>query len=170
MNVGTRVSKGGRRGRISHRGGQSTADVRWENGELTLELVERLVEVEAGPGPLDAEAAVLAERDRMTASSKTWGVLDEVAAERQRQDERWGQQDHPDHPRGEAWAALGRLLEAQARATLRTTGGLSWSAVMAEEIGEAWNALDGADLRAELVQVAAVAVAWIEAIDRRGGR
>lgn len=103
-------------------------------------------------------------------ATPTAAVLAEVAVERARQDAEWGEQNHPDHPPGETWAALGRLLEAQARATLRTTGGLSWSAVMAEEVGEALNAPDAAALRDELVQVAAVAVAWIEAIDRRGGR
>jgi hypothetical protein len=36
-----------------------------------------------------------------------------------------------------------------------------------EEVGEALQADNDADLRAELVQVAAVAMAWIDAIDRR---
>ena len=38
-------------------------------------------------------------------------------------------------------------------------------AVLTEEVGEVARALlDGTDLRAELVQVAAVAVAWLEAL------
>lgn len=56
-------------------------------------------------------------------------------------------------------------------------------AILAEEVGEAakamieWDVPDGMTppegeeaLRSELVQVAAVAVAWIEAIDARSGR
>jgi len=54
-----------------------------------------------------------------------------------------------------------------------------WAAVLSEECGEASQAalhvqfehrLTIDDLRSELVQVAAVAVAWIEAIDAEGER
>lgn len=74
--------------------------------------------------------------------------------ERQRQEDKWGQQNHND---------------------------FEWCAILGEEFGEA--AKHVADqriadgdivgtteeemLREELVQVAAVAVAWVEAIDRR---
>lgn len=75
-------------------------------------------------------------------------VLVDVVAERERQDVKWGVQDHNDYV---------------------------WNAILGEEVGEVSQALidhqfKGAefkDARAELVQVAAVAVAWIEAIDRR---
>lgn len=82
--------------------------------------------------------------------SPTDEVLDHVAAERERQDEKWGEQNHLD------WV---------------------WNAILMEEVGEAAEevlttafgaaAKGHGDLRSELVQVAAVAVAWIEAIDRR---
>lgn len=76
-------------------------------------------------------------------------VLDEVATERARQDERWGEQNHED---------------------------LIWGAILGEEMGEVSRAMledrfgDGGNLREELLQVAAVAVAWVECIDRRAGR
>lgn len=51
-----------------------------------------------------------------------------------------------------------------------------WSTILTEEVGEAAQAVmdnhfegeHAGTLRMELVQVAAVAVAWIEAIDKRG--
>lgn len=47
------------------------------------------------------------------------------------------------------------------------TGSPNWEDVLVEEVAEAIDAPDDAALREELVQVAAVAVAWIECIDRR---
>ena len=77
-------------------------------------------------------------------------VLEDVSDERDRQDEKWGVQNHLD---------------------------LTWNAIIMEELGEAAQEVltqqfgvmgkGHGDLREELVQVAAVAVAWIEAIDRR---
>ena len=71
-------------------------------------------------------------------------AMDAVLAERGRQDAKWGVQDH--HP-------------------------AIWLAILSEEVGEAARAiLEGGEtrdgLRDELVQVAAVAVAWIECMDR----
>lgn len=76
-------------------------------------------------------------------------VLNEVASERARQDARWGEQNHED---------------------------LVWGAILGEEVGEVSQAMledrfgRGGNLREELLQVAAVAVAWVECIDRRAGR
>ena len=82
-------------------------------------------------------------------------ALDEVTWERWRQDEKWGEQNHD-------------LLV--------------WHAILSEEVGEFAEALltarlqtgtgDGGigQVRAEIIQVAAVAVAIIEHIDRAGGR
>ena len=72
-------------------------------------------------------------------------LIDEERAE---QDEKFGQQDHDD---------------------------FVWLAILQEEVGETAQAIlearfryDGtdSDMRAELVQVAAVAVAWLEALER----
>ncbi|KZM78434.1 hypothetical protein A0J59_13720 [Cellulosimicrobium sp. I38E] len=106
-------------------------------------------------------------------------VADDVAAERARQDVKWGVQNHPDgtgpgtHPLlalvgsiapGAAWLA--------ARATSLTdtaanAGTLTWRHILLEEVFEALAEDDPERLRAELVQVAAVAQQWAEAIDRR---
>jgi NTP pyrophosphatase (non-canonical NTP hydrolase) len=69
-------------------------------------------------------------------------VLKDVVAERARQDAKWGSQRHlPD---------------------------LLWHAILSEEVGECAKAIlerDRENLRTELIQVAAVAVATVEAID-----
>ena len=96
-------------------------------------------------------------------------VLDLIRTERMRQDRKWGEQNHNDY---------------------------YWLGILTEELGEAAKALiegaitayapedfpdknvkchyvrqrnDTAALEKELVQVAAVAVAWLEAIRRRAG-
>ena len=89
----------------------------------------------------------------MSAATQMTDVLSEVAKERWHQEDKWGQQDNPD---------------------------FEWVSILTEEVGEAAaevneanfvsgkNRGDFSKLRAELVQVAAVAVAWVECIDRRG--
>jgi hypothetical protein len=46
-------------------------------------------------------------------------------------------------------------------------GVVTWRDILHEEVCEAFAETDPEALRAELVQVAAVAVKWVEAIDRR---
>lgn len=78
----------------------------------------------------------------------TVGVLVDVERERGEQDVKWGVQSHDD---------------------------FTWLAILGEEVGESNQAaldirFQGgtlAALREELIQVAAVAVAFVEAIDRR---
>jgi NTP pyrophosphatase (non-canonical NTP hydrolase) len=77
-------------------------------------------------------------------------VLDDVFDERGRQDKKWGLQDHHSI--------------------------MTWLAILSEEVGEAAQAalhihfpggrLTEDDLRLELIQVAAVAVAMVESLDR----
>lgn len=74
-------------------------------------------------------------------------VFKQVEIERKRQDQLWGEQNHKPEV---------------------------WLSILAEEVGEVaqevqnmkFKRADGADYREELVQVAAVAVAMIEAFDR----
>jgi NTP pyrophosphatase (non-canonical NTP hydrolase) len=76
-------------------------------------------------------------------------VLSDVQRERERQDTKWGVQSH--HP-------------------------LEWLSVLSEEVGEVaeavneahWHDADWEHYREELIQVAAVAVAAVEALDRNG--
>jgi NTP pyrophosphatase (non-canonical NTP hydrolase) len=75
-------------------------------------------------------------------------ILEEIKSERQKQDVKWGEQNH--NP-------------------------IEWIAILTEEVGEASKAALEAhfrdpsqivDYRKELIQVAAVAVAMIESLDR----
>lgn len=100
-------------------------------------------------------------------------VCEEVCDERARQDARWGEQNHPDgtHP-DNPWVFTGpaSYVAEVARANcnrLAAEGFVTWRDILLEEIAEAFAEADPAKLRAELIQVAAVAAAWAEAIDRR---
>jgi hypothetical protein len=96
------------------------------------------------------------------------GLVDNVWQERQRQLAKWGEQHHPDGtggPEAEFQANWDRAVCEQ-KAELGT---LTWADILKEEASEAFAEDDVAKLRAELVQVAAVAAAWIEDIDSRQG-
>lgn len=96
------------------------------------------------------------------------GIIAEVQAERERQDARWGEQNHRD-----GTGSLTQVLEAdKARDACQAAfarGDGTWMHVLIEEVFEAFAEEEPSKVRAELVQVAAVAVAWIAAIDRRQG-
>ncbi|MET9142410.1 hypothetical protein [Streptomyces sp. NPDC004042] len=94
-------------------------------------------------------------------------VLSEVLAERIRQDEKWGEQNHPD---GTSSDYTSRLMATSARVLTEYAserGTLTWRRILDEEFHEVLAETDPVRLRTELVQVAAVAVAWAESIDRR---
>ena len=94
-------------------------------------------------------------------------VLAAVADERLRQDERWGEQNHPDGTGAPADAARADRLKVE-YAIASQNGALEWRGILLEEVYEALAESDPERLREELIQVAAVAVAWAECIDRRG--
>lgn len=126
-----------------------------------------------GVGAAQAERAERLEQVRAAArngriSRLLARVLADVAAERAAQDTQWGVQDHPDGS-GPEYA---ERAEATRRAALEAgkAGALTWRHVLAEEVDEALAESAPSPLRAELIQVAAVAVAWVEALDRRNGR
>ncbi len=115
----------------------------------------------------------------------TGRVLSHIAAERRAQDARWGGTGHDDrHHDGTGREHLGaggvdddrwsfdpdvqtdRTREAFADAAASGTGGW-WSDIAAEAVARAFSETDPGRLRRALVVVAAVCVAWIEAIDRR---
>lgn len=93
-------------------------------------------------------------------------VLGEIQAERERQDERFGEQNHDDGTGLPIYQHSARRYRDAADRNA-AAGVLTWRDVLLEEVHEALAEKDPAALRAELVQVAAVAVAWIAAIDRR---
>lgn len=101
-----------------------------------------------------------------TAYSRVHG---DVARERNAQDAKWGEQNHPDGTGGP-----GRVANADDARTWTNFHAaehtLAWADILEEEVAEALAEEDAVKLRAELIQVAAVAMAWIEAIDRRSVR
>lgn len=98
----------------------------------------------------------------------TWRTaltLREVAMERARQDAKWGEQNHPmgtSDRLGYAAETAKMLCKREA-----ACGTVTWRHIIEEEFWEAMAEEDPARLRAELVQVAAVAVAMIECLDRK---
>lgn len=121
---------------------------------------------------------------------RRWRIFDEINQERVRQDAKWGEQNHLDVDRVLTDRAGGcdpqRMAEEYGIPTARSArancdgeaeaGRCTWAHILVEEVAEAVEAATLAQLgreplaalRKELVQVAAVAVSWIEAIDRRG--
>lgn len=94
-------------------------------------------------------------------------VLGHVWLERAKQDTRWGEQNHRD--------GSGGLLDQNAAYVVRMRNdervaagdSVTWTDILREEVYEAFAEPDSQRLRNELIQVAAVACAWVEAIDRR---
>jgi hypothetical protein len=109
-------------------------------------------------------------------------MLADVNAERNAQIAKWGPQHHPDGTSPDAMLLrrtdinldlrTGKELAdiMRARCDLRAKQGEgTWLDILLEETFEALAEVDPAALRKELVQVAAVAGAWIEDIDSRRG-
>lgn len=105
----------------------------------------------------------------------TNGVLHEVADERRRQDEKWGEQNHamvggpfPEARRAQ-WARQADFWKKCNDGRV-TSGQMGFDGILLEEVYEALCEEDFTKLREELVQVAAVAVGMIEALDRKTAR
>ncbi|MFI9200197.1 hypothetical protein [Streptomyces sp. NPDC053048] len=115
-------------------------------------------------------------------------IAAEIDAERVRQDAHFGEQNHPDIDPRDIGVVTQHYYASRAdiwkdvnkeRATPAVTPGrctqhpdtphthTAWDGVLLEEVYEALAEGNPEKLRAELVQVAAVACAWIAAIDRR---
>ena len=93
-------------------------------------------------------------------------VLVDVYAERMQQDEQWGEQNHPD---GTGLAEDRRIAQWAKNANDYSVSQntLTWRGILWEEVAEAFAEDDPERLREELIQVAAVAVNWVNCIDRR---
>lgn len=101
------------------------------------------------------------------APDSTEHVIADIGDERERQFAKWGPQHHPDGTfpipsRRESRERLRALCDRKAE-----TGAVTWWDILQEEVAEAGAEDDLAALRKELVQVGAVAAAWIEDIDSR---
>ena len=92
-------------------------------------------------------------------------VLLEISVERDNQLEKWGEQHHPD---GTSWDwKRPRDQYRELCDEAASIGMVTWRHIALEELYEALSEMNPARLRAELVQTAAVMVAWIEDIDSR---
>lgn len=105
----------------------------------------------------------------MTYNVATARVLDEVEAERYRQEERWGEQNRPDAILGVAYPIYSGDYCKSVTENRSKEGKCTYTDILLEEVAEAIDearAGDKAKLRVELIQVAAVATKWIEKLDR----
>lgn len=103
---------------------------------------------------------------KLDPTPETPQVFTDVIDERIRQVIKWGAQSLPDGTSSDTWGDM--AMEAKQTVDERAAAGtLTWVEVLDEEILEAYAETDPARLRAELIQVAAVAIAWAEDIDRR---
>lgn len=101
------------------------------------------------------------------------GVQADVRAERIKQLQKWGPQTHPDGTGpdgvflGMPFTAVTRTIKAFVDAAA-DDGQSTWLGILLEEVFEAAEESDLAKLREELIQVQAVAQAWVEDIDQHG--
>lgn len=124
------------------------------------------------------------EANTMDAKLAATGVLAEVYAERMCQDAKWGEQNHPNgtgdsnellrgrhipKPHEHVGITMGTLANTarEVTDTAAAEGTVSWADILLEEVFEALAEHDPAKIRMELIQVAAVAIQWASAIDRR---
>lgn len=114
----------------------------------------------AGPADLVGVPMNVRDLERVAA------VLGDVGEERYRQYLKWGEQNHPDGTGFDDWAYHRDLAQLECR-TASDDGDVTWAHILLEEVYEALAEDNAQALRAELVQVAAVAVQWIELLDRR---
>ena len=94
------------------------------------------------------------------------GISGAVWDERCRQIGKFGSQTLPSGTSSATWADA-ELVAKKACAMGAVLGTLTWVDVLGEEMAEAFASEDPEALRAELVQVAAVAAAWIQDLDSK---
>lgn len=108
-------------------------------------------------------------------------IYEEILLERRLQDEKWGIQEHPSvssniikGPNSNLPERINRhygipsIDKAKYYADeAAKKGDLTWSHIAVEELAEVVGAENEIHRRHELVQLAAVCVAWIESIDRK---
>jgi len=91
----------------------------------------------------------------------------QVAVERLRQISKWGEQNHPDFREGYYFVPSAEAAKQQCD-TRFAVGDPNWGDILLEEVAEAFEERNNEEnLRTELVQIAAVALSWVDAIDRR---
>ena len=108
-------------------------------------------------------------------------IYEEILLERHQQDLKWGVQDHPSisdkiskGPNSNVMDKICRYygIPTQDKAQYDVEkaakeGNLSWSHIAVEELSEVISATSEEHRRHELIQLAAVCIAWCENIDRK---
>ena len=89
----------------------------------------------------------------------------EVRDESIRQDKKWGEQNHEDGT-GEEFVGIASEMKKSCDEAFAAGKG-TWRHILEEEFYEACEVADPEKLKNELLQVAAVALQWRQAIDRR---
>ena len=95
----------------------------------------------------------------------TLDVLSDVIAERKQQDQRYPNQQLPNGTNPSYYLQMADMQKDRVDLLARRRE-LTWADILTEEFYEALAEEDTARLRVELIQVAAVAVRWVEDLDR----
>lgn len=93
-------------------------------------------------------------------------VIYDLLQERARQDKKWGEQNHPNGTGGHLAFKLAEWAKSECDEA-NDEDRQTWKLILQEEVYEAFAESDPDKLRAELVQVIAVATAWVEYLDRQ---
>jgi hypothetical protein len=112
----------------------------------------------------------VAQAERALAFVDTFAeLLGEIGAERFKQHEKWGEQNHPD---GTGARFMGTLRNAHQQRCKENAeaGKVTYLDILLEEVYEAAAESDRTKLRKELIQVAAVCVQWVQKLDREQDR
>lgn len=107
------------------------------------------------------------DKKRLAKFASISGIIDAIVLERIEQEDKWGKQVRP-MLGGEATVIrdnLKSLADKWKAINNRSMGGDAWYRILLEKVYEAVSEPDMDKMREELVQVAAVAVEIIEAID-----
>lgn len=161
-----------------------TLTVEFTEGLTGPQALLRLAEVFACAGHHRVAHLLRTSSDRLMQRIAPSGVVGEVLAERQAQIAQWGEQDYPSvdpvltgRPGGCDAVRMGEQYEMPSEVRAKflcrnafENGDGTYAHVAVEELAEAICAPTDDLRRGELVQLAAVCLGWIEAIDRRAAR
>lgn len=92
--------------------------------------------------------------------------LADIVDERDAQIHKWGEQHNSDGTGSHTFVAEAKFRRDRCEAAFSAGKG-TWKDILLEEVWEAMAERNPAKLRAELIQVAAVAVSWVEDLDSR---
>lgn len=99
-------------------------------------------------------------------SINTDRVIYDLLKERAAQDRQWGEQNHPSGTGSHLDGKLAKWAREQTQEAAYD-GSLTWKHILREEVYEVFAEQMPDLLRNELIQVIAVATAWVEMLDRQ---